>query len=229
MPLFALFLGSEPGNLSSKCIKVKIAQIAMSFFTTGEALIMKIGYARVSTLEQNPDLQRDALQQVGCEKIIVDQVSSTVAQRPGLQKVKELLRKGDTLVIWRLDRLGRSLRDLIDWAGYLEDQGVGLQSLQESIDTSTPTGKLTFHLFGALAEFERHLIQERTQAGLAAARARGRRGGRPKSLNADEQQFAVELYHGKKITVGKICDLMGISKPTLYTYVRESQTKATNA
>jgi DNA invertase Pin-like site-specific DNA recombinase len=187
---------------------------------------MKIGYARVSTLEQNPDLQRDALLKAGCEKVIVDQISGTVAERPGLGQVKELLRRGDTLVVWRLDRLGRSLRDLIDWAYYLEQQGVGLQSLQENIDTTTPTGKLTFHLFGALAEFERNLIQERTQAGLAAARTRGRLGGRPKALDVDRRQLAVELYRQKKLPVGKICDLMGISKPTLYKYVRDHQEEA---
>ena len=148
---------------------------------------MKIGYARVSTLDQNPDLQKDALEKAGCEKVIVDQVSGTVAQRPGLEKVKELLRDGDTLVVWRLDRLGRSLRDLIEWVRYLDEQGVGLQSLHEAIDTSTPTGKLTFHLFGALAEFERNLIQERTKAGLAAARARGHRGGRRKTDDLKEK------------------------------------------
>jgi DNA invertase Pin-like site-specific DNA recombinase len=188
---------------------------------------MKIGYARVSTLDQNPDLQRDDLEKAGCEKVIVDQISGTVAQRPGLEKVKELLRRGDTLVVWRLDRLGRSLRDLIEWVRYLDEQGVGLQSLHEAIDTSTSTGKLTFHLFGALAEFERNLIQERTQAGLAAARARGRRGGRRKALDTENRGLAVDLYQEKKMPVGKICELMGISKPTLYSYVRESQ-KAAN-
>jgi DNA invertase Pin-like site-specific DNA recombinase len=111
---------------------------------------MKIGYARVSTLDQNPDLQGDALQKAECEKIFVDQVSGALAKRPGLEKVKELLRKGDTLVVWRLDRLGRSLRDLIDRVTYLEEHGVGLQSLHENIDTSTISGKLTFHIFGAL-------------------------------------------------------------------------------
>lgn len=182
---------------------------------------MKIGYARVSTLEQNPDLQRDALEKVGCEKVIVDQVSGTIADRPGLGKIKELLRSGDTLVVWRLDRLGRSLQDLIVWINYLDDRNVALQSLHEMIDTTTPTGKLTFHLFGALAEFERNLIRERTQAGLNAARARGRLGGRPKALDGDKRQVAVDLYRQKKMPVGKICAIMGISKPTLYSYVRE--------
>lgn len=182
---------------------------------------MKIGYARVSTLEQNLDLQQDALEQAGCEKVIVDQISGATARRPGLERAKDLLRRGDTLVVWRLDRLGRSLRDLIDWAQYLEEQGIGLQSLQEAIDTHTPTGKLTFHLFGALAEFERNLIRERTMAGLEAARARGRKGGRKKALDPDKRRIAVDLYKEKKMTVREICELMGISKPTLYAYVRE--------
>ena len=184
---------------------------------------MKIGYVRVSTPDQNPNLQHDALTEAGCEKILVDRVSGTVRERPGLEKIKELLREGDTLVIWRLDRLGRSLRDLIEWVGYLEQRGVGLQSLHEMIDTRTPTGKLTFHLFGALAEFERNLIQERTQAGLAAARVRGRVGGRPVALDAEQRELAVQLYLEKKTTVKNICQTMGISKPTLYRYVREAQ------
>ena len=181
---------------------------------------MKIGYARVSTLDQNPNLQEDALRAAGCEKVLVDHVSGSVAARPGLTKVKEQLRKGDTLVVWRLDRLGRSFKDLIAWAAWLEEHEVGLQSLKEVIDTSTPTGKLTFHLFGALAEFERNLIQERTQAGLKAARARGRVGGRPKALDSDKRELAVKLYNEGKTPVGKICSMMGISKPTLYAYIR---------
>jgi DNA invertase Pin-like site-specific DNA recombinase len=183
---------------------------------------MLIGYARVSTLDQNPDLQQDALKQAGCEKIFMDKVSGTVSERPGLEKAKELLRKGDTLVVWRLDRLGRSLKDLIEWAIYLDKEGVALKSLQEAIDTSTSTGKLVFHFFGALAEFERNLIRERTQAGLSSARARGRTGGRPKTLNADKRQLAIDLYNGKETPVKKICEMMGISKPTLYEYIRES-------
>lgn len=131
--------------------------------------------------------------------------------------------EGDTLVVWRLDRLGRSLRDLIDWVQYLEAEGVSLHSLHEMIDTQTPTGKLTFHLFGALAEFERNLIQERTQAGLAAARARGRIGGRPKTLTAEKQQLAIDLYTEKKMSVDKLCETLGISKPTLYSYIHAAQ------
>lgn len=152
--------------------------------------------------------------------------SGSIARRPGLDCIKDLLRSGDTLVVWRLDRLGRSLRDLIDWVQYLEEQGVGLQSLHESIDTHTPAGKLTFHLFGALAEFERNLIRERTLAGLEAARARGRKGGRRKALDPEKRKLAVDLYHEKKMTVGKVCELMGISKPTLYSYVKEFQSES---
>ena len=162
---------------------------------------MKIGYARVSTIEQNLDLQRDALLAAGCERVIADTASGTVASRPGLEKVKEQLRTGDTLVVWRLDRLGRSLRDLIGWMTWLEEQKVGLLSLQESIDTNTTSGKLTFHLFGALAEFERNLIRERTQAGLTAARARGRKGGRPQVLDKDKRDLAVRLYQDAYSTV----------------------------
>lgn len=184
---------------------------------------MKIGYARVSTIEQNLDLQRDALLAAGCERVIAETASGTVASRPGLEKVKEQLRTGDTLVVWRLDRLGRSLRDLIGWMTWLDEQKVGLLSLQESIDTNTTSGKLTFHLFGALAEFERNLIRERTQAGLTAARARGRKGGRPQVLDKDKRDLAVRLYQEKKTPIARICTMLGISKPTLYAYVRAAE------
>ncbi len=184
---------------------------------------MHIGYARVSTHDQNLELQQDALQQAGCKKIIVDRVSGTVTERPGLTQIKEILREGDTLVVWRLDRLGRSIKDLITWMSWLEQEGVDLQSLHEAIDTKSISGKLTFHLFAALAEFEKQLIQERTQAGLQAARARGRWGGRPKALAAGKQKRAVELYEEKRLTVKEICEMMGISKPTLYAYVRQAQ------
>ncbi len=190
---------------------------------------MKLGYARVSTVEQNLDLQKDALLAAGCEKVITDKVSGSVAARPGLEKVKEQLRAGDTLVVWRLDRLGRSLRDLIGWMTYLEDQRVGLLSLHEAIDTATTSGKLTFHLFGALAEFERNLICERTQAGLAAARSRGKKGGRPTALNKDKRDLAVKLYHENTMPIAKICSMLGISKPTLYAYVRSAETKSAAA
>lgn len=161
---------------------------------------MLIGYARVSTDDQKSDLQEDALKAAGCEKIIVDKVSGVKTERSGLTQLSELLRKGDTLVVWRLDRLGRSLKDLIEWVNRLEQWGVSFRSLEESIDTRSSSGKLIFHIFGALAEFERNLIEDRTRAGLAAARARGRKGGRPKSLDTTKRQLTVELYQEKEAT-----------------------------
>ena len=184
---------------------------------------MLIGYSRISTVSQNLHLQHDSLVQAGCEKIFSDTISGTVAERPALSKLKEILRKGDTLVVWRLDRLGRSLRDLIDWMTYLEKEGVAFKSLQENIDTSTTTGKLVFHIFASMAEFERNLIQERTNAGLAAARARGRVGGRPKGLSLEKRKLAVKLYNEKQHPIDTICEMMGISKPTLYSYVKAEQ------
>ena len=140
-----------------------------------------------------------------------------------MEKAKEILRKGDVLIVWRLDRLGRSIRDLIDWVTLLEEEGIGFKSLQESIDTTTSSGKLVFHIFAALAEFERNLIRERTNAGLAAARARGRLGGRKKSLSVKERKRAVEMHKRKNHTVQQICEMMNITKPTLYAYIREEQ------
>lgn len=181
---------------------------------------MLVGYARISTDDQNLDLQHDALKKVGCEQIYEDQLSGARAERPGLQQALEYARNGDTLVVWRLDRLSRSLKDLIDMVATLETKGIGLKSLQESIDTTQSSGKLIFHIFAALAEFERNLIRERTQAGLIAARARGRKGGRPKALNKDKQCLAIQIYAAKKHTVDQICKMMNISKPTLYKYIR---------
>src|SRR3954464_15878238 len=182
---------------------------------------MKIGYARVSTLEQNLDLQQDALKAAGCRKVIVEKASGARADRSGLERVRELLREGDVLAVWRLDRVGRSLRHLIELMTELVEAGIGFQSLTEAIDTTTSGGKLVFHIFGALAEFERNLIRERTRAGLEAARARGRKGGRRKKLDERKRRLAVDLYHQKKHTIDEICRTVGISKPTLYAYVRE--------
>lgn len=184
---------------------------------------MKIGYARVSTYEQNLALQTDALEKAGCEKVFHDQISGASTKRAGLDEALTYLREGDTLVVWRLDRLGRSLKHLIEMINLLDDQGIGFQSLQESIDTTTSGGKLIFHIFGALAEFERNLIRERTQAGLAAARARGRKGGRPKSLDVKKQTWLYRLYDEKKHSVQEICELVGVSKSTLYAYLRERE------
>ena len=183
---------------------------------------MFIGYARVSTDDQNLSLQRDALDQSGCERIFDDQISGAKSERLGLNEALEYARAGDTIVVWRLDRLSRSLKDLIEMVALLESKEIGLRSLQEAIDTSSSSGKLIFHIFGALAEFERNLIRERTQAGLHAARARGRKGGRPKALDKDKQELAVKLYAEKRHTVVHICKMMGISKPTFYKYLRDS-------
>lgn len=184
---------------------------------------MLIGYARVSTDDQNLDLQRDALQTAGCGKTFEDQISGAKAERPELQAALHFARPGDTLVICRLDRLSRSLKDLIEMVKHLESNGIGLKSIQESIDTASSSGMLIFHLFGALAEFERNLTRERTQAGLKAARARGRKGGRPKTLSKDKQALAVQLYKDKKHTVAQICVLMGVSRPTLYKYIESAR------
>lgn len=184
---------------------------------------MLIGYARVSTDDQRLDLQRDALTQAGCERVYEDKESGAKAARPGLAMALEVARQGDTLVVWRLDRLGRSLKDLIEMVERLENQGIGLRSLKESIDTASSGGRLVFHLFGALAEFERALIRERTRAGLAAARARGRKGGRPKALDPARRQLAVRLYREREHTLVEICRMMGISKPTLYSYLAEAE------
>lgn len=180
---------------------------------------MLIGYARVSTDDQNLDLQKDALNRAGCNCIHEDRLSGAKAERPGLKSALDYVRAGDAIVVWRLDRLSRSLKDLIEMVALLESRGIGLKSLQESIDTCTSSGKLIFHIFGALAEFERNLIRERTHAGLQAARARGRKGGRPKSLDSDKRALAVRLYDEKGHTVDQVCKMMGISKPTLYKYI----------
>ena len=183
---------------------------------------MLIGYARVSTNEQNLDLQRDALQKAGCEQIYTDNVSGTKAHRPGLENALSHLRSGDTLVVWRLDRLGRSLRHLIDTVTELQDKGIGFKSLQESIDTTTSGGKLVFHIFGALAEFEREIIRERTQAGLQSARARGRRGGPKYKLTDKQVAIARQLYRAHT-PVKEICQTLGISRATFYRYVQTEQ------
>lgn len=180
---------------------------------------MLIGYARVSTDDQNLDLQRDALQAAGCERIFEDMASGAKADRTGMAELLAALRADDTVVIWRLDRLGRSLKNLIALVEHLEVAQVGLRSLQESIDTTSSGGRLVFHLFGALAEFERNLIRERTRAGMAAARARGRMGGRPKRLDPAKRALVLRLHQEEKHTIKEICQMMDISKSTLYNYL----------
>jgi DNA invertase Pin-like site-specific DNA recombinase len=179
-----------------------------------------VGYARVSTQDQNLHLQRDALTEAGCAKLFEDMLSSAKAERPGLDAALAYLRPGDTLVVWKLDRLGRSLQQLIEIVKLLEERGIGLRSLKESIDTTSAGGKLVFHLFGALAEFERDVIKERTNAGLAAARARGRRGGRPKVMDAKKVVMARTLRQNPSLSVAQICQQLGVSPTTFYRYTR---------
>ena len=191
---------------------------------------MLIGYARVSTGEQTLNLQLDALQKAGCEKVYTETASGAKAERPVLADVLGYLRKGDTLVVWRLDRLGRSLRHLIETIAALAERGIGFKSVTEQIDTTTSGGKLVFHVFGALAEFERDLIRERTNAGLAAARARGRTGGRPKALSDPKKQaLAQALYDGGQADVATICKTLGISRATFYRYVRPGSSEPSTA
>lgn len=177
---------------------------------------MRFGYIRVSTADQNESLQLDALEAVGCDRLFTDHASGKLDHRPGLDALLDRLRPGDTVVVWRLDRLGRSLRHLIELVGELEDRQVALVSLNESLDTSTPGGKLIFHLFGALAEFERDLIRERTMAGLAAARARGRHGGRPRALTPEKVETARALHSSGEHDVSAIARILCVSRATVY-------------
>ena len=177
-----------------------------------------VGYARVSTQDQNIHLQKDALKKAGCRQIFTDVAGGGKAERPGLAKALDYLRDGDTIVVWRLDRFGRSLKDLIEKVTLLKERGVGFRSLQESIDTTTAGGKLIFHVFGALAEFERELIRERTYAGLSAARARGRLGGRPRILDTKRVALLRSLHKDQSNSVRDICKTLGISRATLYRY-----------
>lgn len=181
---------------------------------------MLIGYARISTGEQILDLQLDALKVAGCEKVFTDTISGAKADRPGLAQAIEFARAGDTLVVWRLDRLGRSLQHLIQTITDLQETGIGFRSLNESIDTTTPGGKLIFHIFGALAEFEREIIRERTNAGLAAARARGRIGGRKPKLTSKQIELAKRMHADKSNDIDTICQTLGISRSTLYRVIR---------
>lgn len=177
---------------------------------------MKIGYARVSTDDQRMDLQRDALTAAGCEKVFTDTASGAKAARPGLAEALAFARKGDVLVVWRLDRLGRSLPELVKVVGELEAAGVGFESVTERIETSSAAGRLVFHVFAALAEFERRLIVERTHAGLEAARARGRKGGRP--ALPPEKVAAIQAMAVGNRSVSEICKALKIGRSTLYKY-----------
>src|SRR5881394_1280060 len=179
---------------------------------------MLIGYARVSTQDQTLNLQKDALEKLGCNKIFTDTASGAKAERTGLEEALEYVREGDTLVVWRLDRLGRSLKHLIETITKLNNRKIGFKSITENIDTTTSGGKLVFHIFGALAEFERDIIRERTNAGLAAARARGRLGGRPRLLDGKKVQMARALIEDHTTSISDICETLRCSRATLYRH-----------
>jgi DNA invertase Pin-like site-specific DNA recombinase len=183
---------------------------------------MKIGYARVSTKEQNLDMQIFALEDAGCEKIYEEVVSGAKADRPVLNTLLKQLRDGDVIVVWKLDRLGRSLKHLVELVHILMQRNIGLCSLNDPIDTTTPQGRLIFNIFASLAEFERDIICERTQAGLSAARARGRLGGRPRGIPKASEPTACAaetLYREGKLSVMQIAKKLSISKNTLYKYL----------
>lgn len=185
---------------------------------------MRIGYVRVSKQEQHEALQLDALKEAGCEKWFQDKMTGSKAERKGLDEALAYLRPGDTLVVWKLDRAGRSLTHLIELLKRLQERGIEFISLTEQIDTTTPGGKLIFHLMGALAEFERDLIRERTNAGLVAARARGRVGGRPRKLKTNGKvSLARHMFDDKSHSIEDICTVLGISRATLYRYVKEAE------
>lgn len=173
----------------------------------------KLGYARVSTRDQDAALQHDALTAAGCEKIFTDQSSGSIVMRPELERLLDYARRGDVIVVWRLDRFGRSIRHLIEQMDDLESRGIHFVSLQEAIDTTTPTGKLTFHIFSALAEFERSLIVERTRAGLEAARARGRLGGRPRKITPMQRKAICQMYAAGGHTGQQIADILALPAP----------------
>jgi len=184
--------------------------------------MMKVGYIRISTHEQNEALQKDALQLAGCERLFTDHISGSKFERKGLDEALAFLRSGDTFVVWKLDRAGRSLKHLIEWLNTLQERGVEFVSLTEKIDTTTSGGKLIFHMMGALAEFERDLIRERTRAGLAAAHARGRTGGRPRKLKTNSKvALARRMFADKNNSIEEICSTLGISRASLYRYVKE--------
>ena len=183
------------------------------------------GYARVSTGDQDARLQHDALEAAGCYKVFTDTASGALASRPELGKLLDQLRPGDTLVVWRLDRLGRSIRHLIDQLTELQERGIEFRSLQENIDTGSSGGRLVFHIFASLAEFERDLISERTHAGLEAARARGRVGGRPPLLSGDKLRTARKLYEQQDMTVAQIGEVLGVSRTTVYRALQRETDK----
>jgi DNA invertase Pin-like site-specific DNA recombinase len=179
----------------------------------------KIGYARVSTLDQNLALQRDALKEAGCEKIFIEQMSGAVTDSPALREALDYARSGDTLIVWKLDRLARSMKQLIETIEMLRSRDIGFRSLTEAIDTTTAQGVLVFHMFSALAEFERALIRERTRAGLMAAKRAGHIGGRPPKMTEDDLDVARTLLANSDMSVADIAGRLGVSPATLYRYL----------
>lgn len=181
---------------------------------------MRFGYARVSNLDQNPDLQLEKLKAAGCERVITEKASGAKVDRPELARVlNDILREGDTLVVWKLDRLARSLKQLIETAADLKARGIGLISLTDAIDTASPGGMLVFHMLGAIAEFERALIRERTMAGLAEAKRKGKRGGRPRRLTDKDVSAAKVLLADGTLSSKEVAARFGVSKATLYRYL----------
>lgn len=188
-----------------------------------------IGYARVSTSDQNLELQLDALKQAGCRRVFEETASGANKARPHLRDALDFLQPGDTLVVWKLDRLARSLQQLIETIEGLHKRECGFRSLTEAIDTTTAGGRLIFHIFGALAEFERNIIRERTLAGLEAARARGRKGGRPRLMTDESIVVAQALLRDGKLTVKEVAKRVGVSEPTLYKYLPSPRSAASRA
>ncbi len=184
---------------------------------------MRIGYARVSTNDQDPALQRDALEQAGCERIYEDHASGATANRPQLARMIDQLRPGDEIIVWKLDRLGRSVKDLVDLVNRFHELKVEFTSLTEGIDTSTPGGQLVFHIFASIAEFERDLIRERTRAGLQAARARGRNGGRPPKLDAKAICDVQAMYRERGLSADEIARIKGVGRTTVYKALRQAK------
>ncbi len=185
---------------------------------------MKFGYARISTFTQTLNLQTDALVAERCDHIFTDEMSGSKKERPGLSQMRMMMRKGDTVIVWRLDRLGRSMKDLIELLNEFKEKEILFKSIKEGIDSSSSNGQLMIHIFASLAEFERNIVRERTLAGLASARARGRKGGRPFKLSSNKKQAALDLYDGRQHPINSICEMMDISKTTLYKYIRERLT-----
>jgi DNA invertase Pin-like site-specific DNA recombinase len=184
---------------------------------------VKVGYARVSTQDQNLEMQLDALQKAGCEKIFQEKASGIKSDRPQLAAMQQILREGDVIYIYKLDRLGRSLKHLLEMTSDFEKRGIGMVSINDHIDTTTAQGRLIFNIFASLAEFERDLIRERTKSGLDAARARGRKGGRSRGLSKEAEKTAIlaqTLYNERKLGVNEIAADLKISKMTLYKYLR---------